>query len=290
MTKPAMTFATGGSGRRGRRWAVVALACLVLAAGQAHAVDDVVVADAAAQPAAGGQNVGVWMNNQNNLSVVDQWLFQRDQTTVKRLAWESTLARQLAELNHCCDLSEVQTQKMAMAMRCDVEHFFAHVDELRERFPKADQANMQEAQSAMFPLQMKAQTGDLCGSESFFEKMLPRVLDDKQLVKYREIVDQRRRQRYLAAIDAGLLDVEDRVSLTSRQHDAIQRLLAEQSLPRAVPTGWYMTTLIMYRLSQLPQDQLKPLFNESHWDAFNQDRMRFQGYGQYLQQIGVLRP
>jgi hypothetical protein len=289
MTKPAMTYATGGSGRRGRRWATVALACLALGPGPAHGVDDVVVADAAAQPAAGVHNA-VWNVNQNNLTVVDQWLFQRDQTAEKRAGWESTLARQLAELNHCCDLSDVQTQKMAMAMRCDVEHFFANVDELRERFPKVDQAAMQEAQSAMFPLQMKAQTGDLCGSESFFEKMLPRVLDDKQLVKYREIVDQRRRGRYLAAIDAGLLDVEDRVSLNSRQHDTIQRLLAEQPLPRAVPTGWYMTTLIMYRLSQLPQDKLKPLFNERHWDAFNQDRMRFQGYGQYLQQIGVLRP
>jgi hypothetical protein len=55
-----------------------------------------------------------------------------------------------------------------------------------------------------------------------------------------------------------------------------------------VPTGWYMTYLTMYRLSQLPQDQLKPLFDERHWERFNQDRMRFASYGQYLKQIGVL--
>lgn len=266
----------------------VAVACLALGAGRARAVDDVVVADVAAAQAVPGNGNFVFNNNQNNQTPVDQWLFSRDQTDNKRSTWASLHARQLAELTRCCTLSEVQTKKLALAMTCDVERFFAEVDQMRERFPKADQKNMQEVQAAMSPMQMKAQTGDLCGPDSFFEKMLPSVLDGEQLTTYRAMLSERQRQRYLTAVDIGLLDVEDRLALDSRQHDAIRRLLVEQPLPRSVPTGWYMTYLTMYRLSQLPEGQLKPLFEESHWNRFNQDRMRFSGYGQYLKQIGVL--
>jgi hypothetical protein len=279
---------TAGSRWLDRRWAIALAACLALAPSLARAVDDVVVADLVAAQAAAPNGVFINNNNNNNLTVVDQWLFPNNQAAGKRTSWATTLGRQLAELKRCGDLSDAQSKKMALAMQCDVERFFAQVDQLRERFPKADQANMQEVQQEMFPLQLKSQTGDLCGSDSFFEKMLPRVLDEKQLIKYREVLAERRQHRYLAAIDAGLLDVEDRVALNSQQHDAIQRLLAERPVPRTIPTGWYMTTLIMYRLSQLPPGQLRPLFDESHWNAFNQDRMRYNGYGQYLKQIGVL--
>ena len=192
MTKPATTLATGRLERRGRCRMLVAVACLSLGAGRAHAVDDVVVADVVAQPA-GGQNF-VWNNNQN-LAVVDQWLFQRSQADEKRASWNATLARQLAELKQCCNLGDVPTKKLALAMQCDVEQFFITVDQMRERFPKADQKNMQEVQHELSPLQLKSQSGDFCGPDSFFEKMLPRVLDHEQLVKYRAVVDQRRRQR-----------------------------------------------------------------------------------------------
>ncbi|HEX4146597.1 MAG TPA: hypothetical protein VHY91_24055 [Pirellulales bacterium] len=285
-----MNFATDRTARRCQIWAFLALACLTLAAGPARAVDDVVVADVvAAQGAPNGRNVGVFMNNnQNNLSVVDQWLFQRSQGDQKRMSWNATLARQLAELKQCGNLSDVQAQKMALAMQCDVEQFFSTVEQMRDRFPKADQGNNQEVQREMFPLQLKSQSGALCGPDSFYEKMLPRVLDAEQLAKYQAIVEQRRRERYRTAVDLGLLEIEDRLALNSHQHDALRQLLIELPMPHTVPTGWYMSTLIMYRLSQVPESQLKPLFDEKHWQAFNQDRMRYQGYRDYLRQMGAL--
>jgi hypothetical protein len=283
--KTALTNQTAGRRPFGRRvllwWAV---ACLVLGAERARGADDVVVRDvAAAQPLA--PNVAV---KAEPLSVVDQWLFPEDQTAAKRATWEPQLAGQLAELRRCCNLSDAQAKKMALAMQRDVEQFFATVEQLRERFPDTDKADIEEVTREMYPLQMRANTGELCGPDSFFEKTLPRVLDDEQLSTYRAIVNERLRGRYLAAIDASLLDVDESISLDSRQHDTLRRLLAEQSLPRTVPTGRNRIRLIMYRISQLPDDHLKPLFDERHWKAFNEDRIRFEDYRDYLKQIGVL--
>jgi hypothetical protein len=281
------TFEAPAAGRRPGRWSApaIAVACLVLGAERARGADDVVTADvAAAQPLA--PNVAAKAKPRE---VGNAWLFSPVQTAAMRATWEPQLARQLAELRRCCNLSDTQAKKMALAMQRDVDQFFENVDRLRERFPDVDHADVEEVNREMYPLQMRANTGELCGPDSFFEKTLPRVLDDEQLATYRAIVNERLRLRYLTAIDTGLLYVEERIFLDSRQHDTLRRLLAEQSLPRTVPSGRDRLTLIMYRISQLPEDQLKPLFDERHWKAFNDARMGFETNRDYLKQIGVLR-
>ena len=160
-------------------------------------------------------------------------------------------------------------------MQSDVERFFADVDQLCAWYPTISQAQYQAVQHELTPLQFKSQSGDLCGRGSFFEKMLPRVLDGEQLAKYQTLSDQRRRQRYLVSVEASLVDLDDRIGLNSKQHDAIRRLLIEQPVPRSVEMGGQMgqlDLLIMYRLAKLSADKLEPLFDERQWKAFDQDR------------------
>jgi hypothetical protein len=232
--------------------------------------------------AANAKNNVLNINNQ-----VDSWFFPRNQAEARRAALESPLALRLAELRRCCNLSDAQTKKMALAVQYDLSRFFDAIDELRRRYIELGVFH-QEIQQELIPLRAKYQTCEVCGRDSFFEKTLTRLLDDEQLSRYRAVVDDRLRRRYSTIIDLVLQEFEQRCPLDSRQHETIRRLLAEGPLPSAMPDSRNMVTLVQYRLSQIPPDQLQPLFGEDRWIVFNYDCQRFAKNRDRLRQIGML--
>ena len=324
MTKPATVPATAAS-----HWMALAVAAawLLIAAGRAGADDDVVVADeVAVQPANGpgrfvidangvvfvgnvnvngvvfapNANGGAVVvnglnNNVNRPGAIDQWFFPRAQAGERRKAVELPLALQLAELRRCSNLSDVQANKLAVAMQHDVSRFFDEIEGLRERFPLPGVVYPNSVRLELTPMILKSRTGELCGPDSFFQKTLPRVLADEQLDQYRSVIDERQRRRYLTAIDIALQDLEHSCPFDSRQYETIRRLLAEQPPPAVLPGTQTavlpgtetIVILVMYRLSQIPADKLEPLFDERQWDRFDPVRLRWQVERQRLIQLGL---
>jgi hypothetical protein len=257
------------------------------------ASDDVVADDASSPPRASKLTIRELPPNADDAqskTPVDQWLFQRSQAAGIRTNMEAAATRQLDELKRRCNLSDAQTKRLALAVERDVNQFLEDVERLRAGFPDSRALISEEMENEVMRLHAKfrAGGGSLCGPGSFFDKMLPRVLDDEQLASYRVIVDARLRERYLTAVDVALQDLEDRVPLDSRQHAAIRRSLVERSLPHASRKWKDLTPLVMFRLAQISADQLQPLFDDRHWTAFDRYRLPGRSYRDSLQLIGLL--
>jgi hypothetical protein len=103
------------------------------------------------------------------------------------------------------------------------------------------------------------------GSDSLLMKVVGKTLTKEQAEHYDRLQLDRRRFRYKAAIAVSLTLLEDSLGLTHNQRQKLTELLQAQTPPRNF--GAYDRYVVTYRLSKLPADEIKPLFDERQWKA-----------------------
>ena len=258
----------------------IASAALWLPAVACAAPDDV---EAAPAEVVVRQNFGIDESN------FDQWVFQgtgNADATRKRLKLQVNL--QIDEIDRACSLTEPQKQKLLLAASGDTKRIFDQVEVLRQKFlaVKNDQNGFNQIWQEINPIQMKFAAG-IFGETSFFAKTVRSTLTAEQAPQYKKIVDSRRRYRYRAAIEASLVTLQNSVPLRSDQHEALAQLVLDSTQPPHT-FGQYGHYLVMYNLSQIPADRVKPLLDDRQWKLLNQQFNQFRGMKQWLIQNGMI--
>ena len=219
----------------------------------------------------------------------DQWVFQGIGSEVAgRARINSHLKLKLDELNRVCDLTEDQQKKLTLAARGDMKRFFDQVEEVRRKFLKVknDPNGINNVWQEIQPLQQKQAAG-LFGDTSFFAKTIRKTLTDEQQAKYRIVLEERRRFRYRAAIEVSLHTLGNAVALRHDQHEAVLKLLVEETQPPYV-FGQYDHHAVMYEMSSLPAAKLKPLLDERQWKLLQQQFNQARGMEAFLVQNGII--
>jgi hypothetical protein len=75
--------------------------------------------------------------------------------------------------------------------------------------------------------------------------------------------------------------------LRAAQRGELIALLLQVTKPSHKATQ-YTYYAVQYRLSQLPEDKLKPLFDEAQWKGVSAQFNQFKGMRQWLKQSGQL--
>lgn len=201
---------------------------------------------------------------------------------------ETKLRLQLDELTRVCDLTDAQKQKLKLAASSDVKKVFDEYEVIRKKFhdSKHDQDAWNQAWQEVQPLQQKMQAG-LFGDGSFFSKSIRKTLSEEQLSKFEDVNQERRRFRYRASIESAMVSLENSVALLHSQHEAIVKLLLEETKP---PTsfGQYDQQVVLYQMSRVPESKLKPILNERQWKALQAQINLNRGMEQFLIQQGFL--
>ena len=65
-------------------------------------------------------------------------------------------------------------------------------------------------------------------------------------------------------------------------------MLLEETKPPRKFGHQYDYYVIMWQAAKLPEDKLKPLFDDVQWKVLNQQFAQMQGMEQWLKQFGVL--
>ena len=115
------------------------------------------------------------------------------------------------------------------------------------------------------------------------------MLSPEQQAKYQTVVDERRRHRFRVMVTNSLLSIEQTVPLKHAQHMALKTLLLENIQPPQA-FGQYDHHVVLYHLSRLPEEKIRPLFDDDQWRLL-QDQFR-QGLGMepFLIQNGLVSP
>ncbi len=230
-------------------------------------------------------------NNDFNMdeSNFDQWVFQGSgNAAAGKTRLESQLKLKIDELARVCDLTAEQQKKLTLAARGDMKRFFDDVEAVRKKFlaVRKDQNAFQTIWQEIGPLQQKLSAG-LFGEASLFGKSLRKTLTDEQQAQYRVVVEERRRFRYRATIEASLITLSNTVTLRSEQHEALLKLLVEETQPPHI-FGQYDNYLVLYRLAQLPIKKVKPLFDARQWKLLAPQLNQGRSMEAHLAQIGVI--
>lgn len=241
--------------------------------------------DAEPPPVAQAENNGFEIAEVN----FDQWVFPGVRNA--NLGREQIVTRmklQISEIDRVCGLSEEQKRKLQLAGGGDTKRFFDEVEVVRRKFleVRKDQNAFNNIWQEIQPLQAKMAAG-LFGVSSLFAKTLRRTLSTEQGARYEAVENERRKYHYEAMVEAALAMLENSIPLRGEQHEALVKLLLEQTAPPAA-SGQQEYYYVMYRLATLPEEQVRPLVNDHQWDGLSQQFNQFRGLREFLVTSGMI--
>jgi hypothetical protein len=220
----------------------------------------------------------------------DQWVFQQDRNASgARQRLNSLLTLQLEDIERACALTEGQKKKLQLAGRGDLKRFFDRYEAVKQKFQliKNDQQKQQEIWQDISPLQMSLQ-GGLFHEDSLLSKSLPNTLTGDQLARYDAITRERRAFRHRATIELAVTTLEQQSTpLRDVQRRELIKLLTKQTKPSR-KSGPYDYYVVMFQLGRLPEEKLKPLFDNMQWQVMSRQLDQFKGYDMMLRRSGQL--
>ena len=220
----------------------------------------------------------------------DSWVFQNLQTVAAaRKKLDQMLSLQMDDVDRACQLSESQRKKLQLAGRGDMLLFFEQVEVVRKKFllVRRDQQKFNEIWQDISPLQVRFQSG-LFGDDSFYRKTLRNMLKGEQLSKFSLVDGERRKFQYLAKVELVVAMLENALPMRDEQRQKFINLIVEQSKPPRSFVGQQDYDIVMWNISKIPEQTLKPLFADTEWKVLNQQFAQVRGLEQWLKQSGAL--
>jgi hypothetical protein len=222
--------------------------------------------------------------------MLDQNIFQEQGNfSAARKHLEDLLALQIEHIDRACGLTDAQKKKVRLSGRGDIKRFVNRYEEIKRKFQlvKHDQQKVfQEIWQDVSRLQIMLQSGFFL-EDSFLLKSLPHTLTREQQERYQAVMNQRRAFRHRADIELAVRIMELNAPLRAAQRRALIALLLQVTKPPR-KTAQYAYYALQYRLSQLPEEKLKPLFDDAQWKVVSAQLNQFKGIRQWLKQSGQL--
>jgi hypothetical protein len=217
---------------------------------------------------------------------LDAQLFQRDHSaSAARRRLESTLKLKIAEVDRACQLTEAQKAKLLLAGTGDIIHFFDRYEEVRRKVDaiKNVPGKFQEFWELVQPLQLALEKG-LVDPESLFDKSLHHLAPD-QRARYQAVATENREFRRRAIIEVVVASLDKKVRLRDSQRQKLLSLLTSQvKLPRKLD---YEYVVVWFQFAKIPEEKLKPLFDDMQWKIVNWNRSQYKGIEQWLKENNV---
>jgi hypothetical protein len=218
----------------------------------------------------------------------DQWIFRGTTSGKSKARLLALLELQVAAVDRSCELTEQQREKLKLAGRGDIKWLFDELDDARDEFltVRRDQEKFNKFWPEVQPLQGKLNSG-IFNESSFFHRILKRTLDPKQTAQYDEQELQRKKFRYEAKLGVVVATLESGMPLRDEQRQRLLKLLVEKTQPPQM-FGQYDYYVIMLQVARLPEEQVKPIFDDAQWRALSQHLQQAKGMEPFLKQNGFL--
>ena len=219
----------------------------------------------------------------------EQWIFREFQNAAgARGRLDSLLMLNIESVAQVCGLSEAQRQKLWLAGRGDIKRFFDSVDELRRKFQavKTDQNRLQELFREVQPLHSTFAAGPF-GETSIFSKALKNTLTSEQAALYEEAARERRAFLYRARIEELVVKLVEAMTFRTAQRRQLEKVLLEETRP-PVQFGAYDDYVMLWQAAKIPEDKLKPVFDDRQWRTLTRHFEKVRGLEPFLKSNGLL--
>jgi hypothetical protein len=234
------------------------------------------------------------------LAVAQQPLFRIEEQQLMSWAFENQpslaaarkrsaelLAGQLDFVGAIGTLTPSQRRRLELAGQGDITRFFQQAETLIRQQPTGDlpQEEYNKIWNALSPVRTRYARG-LHAHGSLFEKTVHTALDEKQAQAYEALEEERARRNYRALAMAAVAELEIKLPLTIKQRTRLLELIMSRTKPpRARVDDYLQYRLVMYKMSQIPVEELKPIFPESEWKLLSATMQEAKGWGQQFERM-----
>lgn len=232
-------------------------------------------------------------NFEIDITQFDSWIFSGMQNAeVARQRLESQAQMEIDRLDLGTRLKESQIQKLLFAAKGDIKHFFDDVDVAHRQFHamkaagEIDQANINEVYQLASPLAQRINQG-IYGNDSLLKKVARGCVDGEQAKQLQEREQRQRKWESDAAIVFYLANLGRRVPMTYAQREKFQDW-ATSSITLRDPKNSYSSYVLMVKMSELPQAQLKSIFDDVQYAAIHKNFQSGIAMKANLKQMGLL--
>ena len=219
----------------------------------------------------------------------EQWIFREFQNSAgARGRLDALLNLNIESVAEVCGLSEAQRQKLWLAGRGDIKRFFDSVDVLRRKFQqvKTDQNRLQELFRDVQPLHATFAAGPY-GESSIFFKALKNTLTSEQTELYEQAARDRRAFLYRARVEELVVKLDEAITLRATQRRQFEKVLLEETRPPA-QFGVYDDYVMLWQASRIPEERLKPVFDDRQWRTLSRHFEKIRGMEPFLKSNGLL--
>ena len=267
-----------------RTWALIGL--ILAASGTNLRAQDVDIVEV--EPEAANLLVApVFEINQANF---DQWIYgNRLQRGTATEYLDSILRNRVAEVDRACGLSDGQRQQLQLAGHMDIKRFNDRVAEVRADFERLrrDQARMNDLFQQTVPLATALNVG-LYGEGSIFGKSIASTLAPEQVGRYRAAARAKLKYRWRAKILLALANLDATIGLSSDQVRRYTEAILDATDPPDRPAGQYENQVVLLLISRVPEDRVRPIFDEGQWQLLQQQLAQARGMEPFLRANGFL--
>jgi hypothetical protein len=237
---------------------------------------------ASAQPP---PNAGrLWTDDQ-----IERWVFQTyGNASASRRELASQLTMQIVDIHRACSLSDAQKKKLQMAGRGDIKRFFDRYQQLvrKSQVIEQNEQNLREMQHEINHLRISLQAG-LFDEHSLLVKSLPNALTSDQFARYDTMARERHAARHSQSVQRAITALQRGIRLREEQRRELTTLITNETKPPR-RSGPYEAYVLLLHLSRLPEEKLKPLFDEDQWKIVSQQLARYGQMEPMLRQEGAL--
>jgi hypothetical protein len=219
----------------------------------------------------------------------DQWVFGNVRNvTGTRLRFESYVKLRIDEIDRACHLTDDQKKKLALAGRGDLKRLFDRVEDKRRKFQlvKTDQAALNNLFQELQPLRMSLNSAPQ-EPGSIFSKTIAKTLNETQLAAYDTAVHAKEQFLFGAKIDLVVASLDTALGLSDAQRRRLAKLMLDELDPPK-KFGPYDYQVLIYELSHLCEDKLKPIFDDTQWRALQAHFNRYRGLEAFLKNNGYI--
>lgn len=201
---------------------------------------------------------------------------------------DAQLSLQIAQIDHCCTLTDAQKAKLALAGHADAKRFLDRVDEMRRKYlnTKVEQTKIGMIYQELQPLQLVYNAG-LFGADSLFTKTFQTTLQPEQVTRFEQITRDRTKFRYQAAVDSMVSRLSAVLGLTVEQGRKLSRLIVEQTRPPK-SLGRQEFYAIMHHAALVPEAKYREILDEPQMRVLNRQLQRMRGLEQFLKGQGYV--
>jgi hypothetical protein len=205
-----------------------------------------------------------------------------------RLPVESIMAKQLDHIERASGLTEAQKRKLHAAGQGDLKRFLDRVSEARRGLRAND-----DPRALILEIRKSAQsftedrTSLLAAKGPIFTRAFAHTLTDDQRAAFEKDGRDRRAFRHRADVRWTAVLLARSLGLLDDQRRRLEAVLLKGTRP-PLKFDTLDYTLVMYQASRIPEDEIRPIFDDLQWRVMTQELAASRRYKLPLKNGGFL--